>query len=296
MTTSASKPQGKPFLSGKEIVVGLIIVILFAAAYALTLNSYIQEGQNNSNPFVIGDEKMTDGVVANAKVLSIDPVKGEMAVRIDLTPTGALTETDGLTATSNLKVITNSATGNLERSFDKGKTISPFDIVISLDGLVNDYPFDTYSNSLILYVTSQENKDAEEVDVPVLINLTANIPGYAIDISADKESSPTYSVANLEVARSSTVKTVAIAGMVIMWTIGIATIFLTMSFVFRNRKAEAFAFYSGLLFGLFGLRNSLPGTPAIGTQSDFLSFLWVEAIVAIMMVVTITVSLLRPQK
>lgn len=73
-------------------------------------------------------------------------------------------------------------------------------------------------------------------------------------------------------------------------------IFLTMAFVFRNRKSEAFAFYSGLLFGLFGLRNSLPGTPPIGTQSDFLAFVWVEAIVAVMMVVTITLSLIRPQK
>jgi hypothetical protein len=81
-----------------------------------------------------------------------------------------------------------------------------------------------------------------------------------------------------------------------MWAIGIAVIFLTMTFIFRNRKAEAFAFYSGLLFGLFGLRNSLPGTPPIGTQSDFLAFIWVEAIVAIAMVVTIAFSLARPQK
>jgi hypothetical protein len=239
---------------------------------------------------------MQDGLVVNAKVLSIDPTKGEMAVRVDLTPSGSLTEDGGYFATSNLKVFVNSATGAMERTFEKGKTINPFDVVLSLDGMVNDYPFDKYATLMNFYVTSQEDKDAEEVEVPVLMYLTANIPGYAINVAPDKESTDTSPLVNIDLARSATVKTVAIAGMCIMWAIGIATIFLTMAFVFRNRKAEAFAFYSGLLFGLFGLRNSLPATPAIGTQSDFLSFLWVEAIVAIMMVVTITVSLIRPQK
>jgi len=37
--------------------------------------------------------------------------------------------------------------------------------------------------------------------------------------------------------------------------------------------------FAALLFGLLCLRNSLPGTPPIGTFSDFLAFLWVQGIV-----------------
>jgi hypothetical protein len=287
----------KKFLSTKEIIAALIIVLVFGGLYAVTLSAYIQEGQYNTIPFAIGTEdQAANGLIVNARVLSLDPVKGELAVRVDMTPQGTLTETEGSTATQNLKVYVNGATGQLERSFEKGKVISPFDVVINLDGMVNDYPFDKYSAYMYFAATSQADKDSPEEDVPVLVNFTANIPGFAINASEDKESAATARLTDISVTRSNTVVGVALAGMIIMWAIGIAVIFLTMSFVFRNRKAEAFAFYSGLLFGLFGLRNSLPGTPAIGTQSDFLSFLWVEAIVAIMMVVTITLSLLRPQK
>ncbi len=296
MATS-TQPQRKPFLTPREIIFGVVVVLIFAGLYALTLISYVNEGEYNKLPFTLGDDKAADNVVVNARMLSIDPVKGEVAIRVDVLPQGALTTTDGLTSTKSLKVLINGATGQLERTFDKGKTISPFDTVISLDGVVNNYPFDTYAGQLYVYVTSQDGKDAAEEEVPVLVNLTANIPGYQINAAADaKESTETTPLINMDASRSKTVVVVAIAGMIIMWAIGIAVIFLTMSFVFRSRKAEAFAFYSGLLFGLFGLRNSLPNTPPIGTQSDFLSFLWVEAIVAIMMVLVITISLVRPQK
>jgi hypothetical protein len=284
------------FLSTREIIFGVILVILFGGSFALTLNSYIQEGSNNQAPTAFSAGATKDFLAIDAKVLSIDPVKGEMAVRMDLTPQGALTDDGGYSSPEALKVYVNTATGQAERVFDAGKTISPFDAVISLDGQVNDYPFDKYTSQMYVYVTSQASKDAEEVEVPVELNFTASVPGYAISAAEDKEGNPTNQLIDVDASRSNTVMTVAIAGMAIMWAIGIAVIFLTMSFVFRNRKAEAFAFYSGLLFGLFGLRNSLPGTPPIGTQSDFLSFLWVEAIVAIMMVVTIVISLNRPQK
>jgi hypothetical protein len=284
------------FLSARELIVGLFLVVLFGGTFAYTLNAYIQEGANNAGAIVFSAGSAKDFLAVDAKVLSIDPVKGEMAVRMDLTPQGALTDDGGFSSPQALKVYVNTATGQAERVFDAGKTISPFDVVISLDGQVNDYPFDQYTSQMYVYVTSQAGKDAPEEEVPVEVNFAANVPGFGITSAEDKEGNPTNQLIDVDIMRSMTVKTVAIAGMVIMWAIGIAVIFLTMSFMFRNRKAEAFAFYSGLLFGLFGLRNSLPGTPPIGTQSDFLSFLWVEAIVAIMMVVTIVVSLSRPQK
>jgi hypothetical protein len=286
----------KPFLSLKEIIVGVLLIVVFGGTYILTLQGYRAEGEANIQGTLFSAGDTADKLLVDAKVLSIDPTKGEMAVRFDLTPDGALSEDGGYSSTQALKVYVNAGTGQAERTFDAGKTISPFDVVFNLDGLVNDYPLDSYDNAIYVYVTAQENKDAAEVEVPVELTFKANIPGYKVEASENKESNATNQLIDVHVTRSSTVQTVAFAGMVIMWAIGIAVVFLTLAFTFRNRKAEAFAFYSGLLFGLFGLRNSLPGTPAIGTQSDFLAFFWVEAIVAIMMVVTIVVSLTRPQK
>lgn len=294
---SSTMADESPKRNTKAIIYSIILVVVLVAAYAFTLNGYIQEGANNRAPFAFGDETQADRLDVNSKLLSIDPVKGEVVVRFDVTPQGALTETGGLTATKNLTLYVNSANGATERTFEAGKTINPFDVTINLDGAVNDYPFDGYDGMLVFSASAKGKEEGAEAEaVPVYMLLTANIPGFAINAESNKESTEDTPIADLSVARSATVKTVAIAGMLIMWSIGIVVIIMTFSFVFGSRKAEAFAFYSGLLFGLFGLRNSLPGTPAIGTQSDFLSFFWVEAIVAVMMVLTIAVSLKRPQK
>jgi hypothetical protein len=296
MSTTITGKESRGLMSRKEVLIGIVVALVFIALYAVTLISYIQEGQTSAVPYQFGDEKEQNGILASAKVLSLDPVKGEMAVRVDLTPQGDLSDNGGYSATQNLTVFVNGATGQLERTFEKGKMISPFDVVVSLDGLVNDYPFDQYDTSLIVYVTAKADKDAEAVEVPVLLSLTANIPGFQILAGENTESTPSAPVVDLKVSRSNTVVSVAIAGMIIMWAIGIGVIFLTLTFLLGTRKAEAFAFYSGLLFGLFGLRNSLPGTPPIGTQSDYLAFMWVEAIVAVALVINIAITLRRPQK
>ncbi len=281
----------------KIFLYSIVLVAVLIAGYALTLYSYIQEGQNNTAPYVIGDDKVPDRVSVYSKIMSIDPVKGEMMVRFDVFPEGNLTETDGYSSTQNLIIFVNSANGQMERTFEAGKPINPFDVTLNLDGIVNDYPFDRYDGALIVSASAKGSEaDAQEEAVPVYMELKANIPGFSIGAANNKESTADAPVVDLSVTRSSTVISVAVIGMLIMWAIAIAVIFLTFTYVFGNRKPEAFAFYSGLLFGLFGLRNSLPGTPPIGTQSDFLSFLWVEAIVAVMMVLTIAISLRRPQK
>jgi hypothetical protein len=286
-----------PTPKSRVLLYSVILALVLIIAYGVTLNGYIQEGANNRAPYVFGDAAAADRIDVNSKILSIDPVKGEVVVRFDVTPQGGLTDTEGYSANKNLILYVNSANGQTERTFEAGKPVNPFDVTINLDGAVNDYPFDRYDGQLIFSASSlTKEAGAVEEAVPVNMELTANIPGFAINADANKESTPDMPVVDLGVSRSSTVVIVAVVGMLIMWAIGIAVIFLTFTFVFGTRKAEAFAFYSGLLFGLFGLRNSFPGTPAIGTQSDFLAFFWVEALVAVMMVLTIVVSLRRPQK
>jgi hypothetical protein len=278
------------------IVVGVILVIAFAAAYAFALISFQQEGQYRAAPWLIGDETQANRLDLNTKILSVDPSKGEMAVRVEPVPQGTLTTDGGATAATNITVYTNGATGQVERVFEKGKTISPFDMVVNLEGQVTDYPFDSHTGVLAFWVSTQDQAgDAAAQDVPVVLQTTGNLQGFSLDIASDPESSESAPIEQIQISRSGTVLTTAIAEMAIMWGIAVAVILLTVVLVTRNRKLEAFTLYSGLLFGLFALRNSLPGTPPIGTLSDFLAFIWVEGIVAAAMIVGIFWVVLKPQ-
>ena len=53
---------------------------------------------------------------------------------------------------------------------------------------------------------------------------------------------------------------------------------------------------AALLFAFATVRNAQPGTPPIGTYSDFISFFWAEVIIALCLVVLVFTWLLRPAK
>src|SRR6185437_14931326 len=49
----------------------------------------------------------------------------------------------------------------------------------------------------------------------------------------------------------------------------------------RKIEISMFSFLGALLFAFPALRNSQPGTPPIGTMSDFIAFFWAEVIIAL---------------
>ena len=106
-------------------------------------------------PTVFGNDKLADSVHVNATVLGIDPVKGELSVRLEFAPQGALGGPGALA--KDLKLFVNGASGALERPFAKGKPMNPTDVTVSLfDGQVTDYPFDRYGAELLMYMTTSD--------------------------------------------------------------------------------------------------------------------------------------------
>lgn len=50
---------------------------------------------------------------------------------------------------------------------------------------------------------------------------------------------------------------------------------------------------AALLFAFASVRNAQPGTPPIGTYSDFISFFWAEVIIALCLVILVFTWVLR---
>src|SRR5215210_8885691 len=138
----------------KEIVFGIGLIVIFALAMLLVLNSYRNEGEKRSAVISEEGEKDPNHIETFVKLLAVDPVKGDATARIEFIPHGAFANQDG-TLTQNLKLYTNSASGKQEHDFQKGKRMNPVEAVINMyDGLVTDYPFDQHSGFLELYFTS----------------------------------------------------------------------------------------------------------------------------------------------
>ncbi len=65
------------------VVVGLVAIILFSAAYLLALNAYQKESEDRVTLLVTGDRQSPDRVDMVANILSVDPQREEARIRLN---------------------------------------------------------------------------------------------------------------------------------------------------------------------------------------------------------------------
>jgi hypothetical protein len=141
-------------------------------------------------------------------------------------------------------------------------------------------------------------KADDDDEIPIGVDFVGSIPGFKIEAVKAKESTDDYVGIEMSITRASTTKFFSMFVMLMMWGLTLAVLLLTLSVVLRGRKVELamFSFTAALLFAFASVRGAQPGTPPIGTYSDFISFFWAEVIIALCLVVLVFTWLLRPAK
>jgi hypothetical protein len=302
-------------ITNQHSIKNILVTIIFVIATALTATAQTENKTTSTTS--------ADFIEVVAKVLSIDPVKGDVSVRLEFEPHGNFSKEDG-TLARNVKFNINSSNGKQEISFEKGKRMTPTEAVLNMyDGSDSDYPFDKHKADLIFWFTAKPEKtadkpkpteenpsdetkpatkpetsieDTEEVEVPFSLDFAATLAGYQIETAKGKDSDDTFVDIEMTIARSSMVKFFAVFVMLLMWGVSLAVLFLVLSIVVRGRKVEIamFSFISTLIFAFVAVRNSQPAVPPIGTFSDYSAFFWAEVILALSLLTIIFTWLLRP--
>jgi hypothetical protein len=267
---------------------GLVAAIIFSVAYYFALNAYEKESEDQVLLLIAGDTKNPDRVDMVANIISLDPQREEAKIRLSFYPAGNLSK-DGLSCIWNLKLIAPEAARSDSggHMFQKGFPLSSVELSYVMVGQVNDYPFDEHILHLILAL----NQTDPDLLVPSAILIRGNVPGLKIGLEPLPGLPVGVNAMKMTVTRSWTVREAAMAGIVVMWAIGIGVFALIVLMFSGWYNVRMPALFAALLFGLFSLRNSLPGTPPIGTYSDFLAFLWVQGIVALALFVAIIATL-----
>lgn len=147
----------------REIIVGVVLLLVFAIAMVLVLKVYKQEGEKRSAEISEEGEKDPNHVEVFVKLLSIDTTKGDISARLEFIPHGNFAKEEGGALARPLKLYVNSANGKQETDFPKDKRMNPVEVIINMyDGLVTDYPFDRHSAFLELYFTSAAPSSAAQ--------------------------------------------------------------------------------------------------------------------------------------
>ncbi len=310
-------------ISGKEILAGAVVLAIFAGTMFYTLSVFNAEGGKKVIDISQQGDKEASHVETHVKLVSIEPVKGDVSARFDFEPSENLVAEDN-SLKQELKVWVNSANGKQEFDFPKGKVMTPVEATFNMsDGEATDYPFDKHDAEIIVYITkgkpadkkagdkpaepkktdetaaTEEKKDdSASEDMAISVDFSGSIPGYKIGAAKAKYSEADYVGIETQIDRSGTVKFVSMFVAFLMWALAIGVLFFVGSLVIRGRKVEVamFNFMAALLFAFYAVRNSQPNVPPIGVFSDFVSFFWAEMIIAICLVVALFTWILRPAK
>ena len=271
--------------SNKPRLIGFALLGLFVAAYIFVLYAYQSEGENRAAWLEPDTQQAGENRIdVSGRIVTADPVKGDLMVRLEFKPHGALLSPDGATLARDLELYVASATGKNVHEFKKGKRMSPVEAIVEIyEGEPMDYPFDEHSAELAFFFQPAGSAGGTET-IPMAVELRGSVAGLRIDAEIDKEvSTPSNTVIDISLERAGTARFFSIFIMIAMWALTIGVIFLVFRVHSGQRKIEIsmFSFLGALLFAFPALRNSQPGTPPIGTLSDFLAFFWAEVIIAL---------------
>jgi hypothetical protein len=288
----------EPKKSKKGMLIGIVLLLVFAAAYALVLCAYKSEGENRAAELAPNDKISNDRIDVSARIVNADVLKGDVSIRLNFTPHGSLLSPDGVTLSRDLLFDVASATGKHAYEFKKGKRMDPVEAVVEIfDGEPMEYPFDKHEAELSFYFEPGGAPAATEADnaVPAAIQMYGAVSGLRIDAEYAKEHTDTHAIVDLSLSRAPTAVFFSVFIMAAMWALALGVVFLVFRVLAGHRKIEIsmFSFLGALLFAFPALRNSQPGTPPIGTLSDFLAFFWAEVIIALSLLLVVLTWLIR---
>src|ERR1043166_10004143 len=106
----------------KELIVGIISIIIFVFLFIFVLNSYKNERDEKGSVLIDQPEEQKDYIFVSVQITNVDAVKGDVSARINFDPKGSYTD-DGLTLNKDVICYINSVSGKNEHLFSKGKSM-----------------------------------------------------------------------------------------------------------------------------------------------------------------------------
>jgi hypothetical protein len=251
--------------------------------------------------FVKNDNVPPDHLEALARTVSIDPNKGDLVLRVEIRPSGALAAPDGVSVTRPVSVDVVGGTGKASYRYNPGDRIGPVDVTVGAFGDINSYPFDSYTSSLDFDATASppttpDQPGVEPPDTPTHLVFDGTLSGYRVKANplATGPDEPNVLALDLTINRAPVTSAFAILILVLEVLLAGAAAALAVYIIRRRRRVEIpmLTWLAALLFAMIPLRNAMPNSPPIGAEIDVIVFFWAETVVALTLV-TVLVTWLR---
>lgn len=282
-----------------QAIILLICLGLVGTAYFSLLRSYQRENKKTILHFSSTQKGQNYGVKIMANVISLDPVRGELLMRLQFEPQSGLLDRDDVLIQA-VTVYTNSTSGRTEVTFKKGESMQPLDVIMALEGESYQYPWDYYQGTL--WVCLAARKDGGSASsawnaVPFTLALKPVVSGFQIGARDVKQKDRGFSQISVtfDVKRAPSATGFAIFIMILIGLLTIVDFFAGFALIVGRRKIppNILGWLGAMLFAMLPLRNAMPGAPPIGCLADYIAFFWAEAITAITLIAVVVTWVLR---
>ena len=264
-----------------------VIPVVLVVATAGSLSGYFAERARSQSETVLGDAGPADRVDVLFYAQKLDPVSQTLSAQVSIDPKGRFADANGDPAKDITLHLAATKGDTLTFKAGKNPTINDVQVPLS-DGVITDYPFDSYKIDFGFYAESAESAD-DTVPVDVTFASADTFFGFTLRHTKTEDGLLTFSA---DTSRTVSMFAFAIFIMLFMWCLSIAAV-IAATFAITGRHGllwPSMSFMGALLFALVPLRNAVPGAPPIGSVVDFAAFFIAEGLISLSLICTVVVG------
>lgn len=160
----------------------------------------------------------------------------------------------------------------------------------SIQALTQEETKDTAANPAAPDTLVGTSELASHSLVPVAFDLSASIPGFKFEGEMVRSASEgDLTRIQLDLRRADNVIATSLGIQLVMIGLALSMLAMVLYGTIQSRESALIplSISATLIFGLPQLRDSQPGIPPLGVFSDYISYLWAEAIVALCTIIAI---------
>jgi hypothetical protein len=289
---TATRDTGEPGFFRRNraprLVAGVIISVVLLAAYVFVIQSY-----RSSIAAALPDQDPPVGGVSVVIVPDkVSPNEQMLPAQVLLFPSSGLLDASGL-LTREVEVRVEPAVSGQVLVFSAGEAPAPQAVVLPAAGIVQEYPFDSYSVSANVraHAIYADTDDA----IPSRASIFFRVPGWSDQGTVSTSGADQGEVVSTDLIRDGSTRSIALLLLLLMIILAVIAILVTGSATRGRMKLElsVASWLTALLFALIPLRGFFPGAPPLGSWMDILVFFWVELILMLAVAAVAATILLR---
>lgn len=275
----------------RTLVAVVVIGILLAVAYAVSALAY---GAGLNKTFVTPTPP-AGGIAISLLPIRIDADAQVTATDVLIFPDRTLLDDGGRLLNSiQVDVYPTAAGGTV--MFREGTVPSPQKVEVPILGLVQRYPFDSYSFSA--QVSSLQDQGTRADPLAVAADVFFKVPGWQFTGLSTSPAGRETATASGTISRSTPIITIAVIFIALILMMGVLAVLTVVAGV-RGRGdlgISQAAWLTSATFALIALRNAFPGSPPLGSWLDILVYFWVITAIMLMIGLAGATILLRQHR